>query len=128
MGASYCEAMLIVGVLCVCAAVASATFGLWSISRPPTGDPAQLCPRFAGGPLRRAQAPTQLAAAVILASGGAVALAAPSTAVVVVVTCIAGALGTVAAGSWQSARYAVRLEAARADCAGNCVMCSRSCG
>ena len=119
--------MLIVGVLCLCAAVASATFGLWSISRPPTADPAQLSPRLPG-PLRRAQAPTQLAAAVMLASGGAVALAAPRTAVVVVVTCIAGAVGTVAAGSWQSARYAVRREAARAGCAGNCAMCTRSCG
>lgn len=128
MGASYREAMLIAGVLCLCAAVASTTFGLWSICRSPTGGPAQLSPRFAGGPLRRAQAPTQLAAAVMLASGGAVALAAPRTAVVVVVTCIAGAVGTVAAGSWQSARYAVRVEAARADCAGNCAMCTRSCG
>lgn len=120
--------MLIVGVLCVCAAVASAGFGLWSISRPPTADSAQLSPRFAGGLLRRAQAPTQLAAAVMLASGGAVALAAPRTAVVVVVTCVAGAVGTVAAGSWQSARYALRREATPPDCGGQCGLCTRSCG
>ena len=119
--------MFIAGVLCMCAAVASATFGLWWICRPPTGNAAQFSPRFAGEPLRRAQAPTQLAAAVMLASGGAVALTAPRTAVLVVIMCIVGAVGTVAAGSWQSARYAVRRQAAPVDCAGNCAVCIRSC-
>ena len=36
---SYCEPMLIAGVLCVCAAVASAGFGTWSLSHAPTADP-----------------------------------------------------------------------------------------
>ena len=48
----------------------------------------------------RSVAPPQLAAAIMLAAGGAVALAAPpATALTVVCVCIAGALGTVAAGS-----------------------------
>ena len=54
-------------------------------------------------------APTQLAAAVMLAAGGVVALAAsPHTALVVPIVCVAGAFGTLAAGSWQSARFALR--------------------
>ena len=76
-------------------------------------------------------APTQFAAAVMLAAGGAVALAAsPHTALVVVIVCIAGALGTLATGSLQSARYALRREAAAAnsaECAGSCGACTQSC-
>jgi hypothetical protein len=76
-------------------------------------------------------APTQLAAAVMLAAGGVVALAAsPHTALVVVIVCIAGAVGTLAAGSWQSARYALSREAASvkpAECGGSCTACSLSC-
>lgn len=63
----------------------------------------------------------------MLASGGAVALAAPSAAVVVVVTCVAGAVGTVAAGSWQSARYALRRQAVPVQCGGDCGACPRLC-
>jgi hypothetical protein len=112
--------MLIAGVLCVCAAAASAGFGTWSLSHSQTVDTAQLA--------LRALAPTQLAAAVMLAAGGVVALAAsPHTALVVLIVCVAGALGTLAAGSWQSARFALRREAAPASCAGNCVLCTQSC-
>jgi hypothetical protein len=111
--------MLIAGVLCLCAAVASGTFGLRSFTRPAGADAALV--------LRRAQAPTQLAAGVMLAGGGAVALAAPRTAVLVVVICIAGAVGTVAAGSWQSAQYAVRRQARPTRCAGPCAGCTRPC-
>jgi hypothetical protein len=111
--------MLIAGLLCLGAAVASAIAGLWSFTRPAVADGALA--------LRRAQAPTQLAAGVMLASGGAVALVAPHTAVLVVVICIAGAVGTVAAGSWQSARYAVRRQAVPPQCGGSCVGCARSC-
>jgi hypothetical protein len=60
-----------------------------------------------------------------------VALAAqPHTALVVVIVCVAGALGTLATGSWQSARYALRHDAAAATaggCAGNCRVCTLSC-
>jgi len=73
-------------------------------------------------------APPQLAAAVMLAAGGVVALAAsPDTALVVLIVCVAGALGTLATGSWQSARFALRREAAASDCAGSCAVCTQSC-
>lgn len=111
--------MLIAGVVCLCAAVVSASFGLRSFARPSSTD--------AGLVLRRAQAPTQLAAGVMLGSGGAVALAAPRTAVLVVVICVAGAVGTVAAGSWQTARFAVRRQAVPVQCGGSCAGCTRSC-
>lgn len=115
--------MLIAGVLCVCAAVVCAGFGTWSLSRRPTPDSS------AGTQLAlRALAPTQLAAAIMLAAGGVVALAAPPrTALVVAIICVAGALGTLAAGSWRSARFALRREAALAGCGGNCAMCTQSC-
>jgi hypothetical protein len=75
-------------------------------------------------------APTQLAAAVMLAAGGVVALAAsPQAALVVVIVCIVGALGTLATGSLQSARYALRREVAAeaTGCAGSCAVCTLSC-
>jgi hypothetical protein len=115
--------MLIAGVLCMCAAVASAGFGTWSLSHNQSVDTTQLA--------LRALAPTQLAAAVMLTAGGVVALAASQhTALVVLIVCVAGALGTLAAGSWQSARFALRREASTlkaATCAGNCAVCTQSC-
>ncbi|OBK10741.1 hypothetical protein, partial [Mycobacterium asiaticum] len=79
----------------------------------------------------RSMAPTQLAAAVMLAAGGVVALAAsPQTALVVVIVCIAGALGTLATGSLQSARFALRRATAQVNspgCAGSCGACTLSC-
>jgi hypothetical protein len=112
--------MLIAGLLCVCAAMASAGFGAWSLSHTQTVDTTAL--------VLRAMAPTQLAAAVMLAAGGVVALAAsPRAALVVLIVCVAGALGTLAVGSWQSARFALRREAAAANCAGNCAGCTLSC-
>ncbi len=113
--------MLIAGVLCMCAALASAGFGTWSLSHNQAVDTSQLA--------LRAMAPTQFAAAVMLAAGGVVALAAsPTTALVVMIVCLAGALGTLAAGSYQSARFAVRQEAAASGCGGNCAVCMKSCG
>jgi hypothetical protein len=112
--------MLIAGVLCMCAAVASAGFGTWSLSQSRTVDTAQLA--------LRAMAPTQLAAAVMLTAGGVVALAAPAhTALVVLIVCVAGALGTLATGSWQSARFTLGRAAAAPACAGNCALCTQSC-
>jgi hypothetical protein len=112
--------MLIAGVVCMCAAVASAGFGTWSLSHNRTVDAGQLA--------LRAMAPTQLAAAVMLAAGGVVALAAsPHTALVVLIVCVAGALGTLATGSWQSARFALRQEAAAPTCGGTCAVCTQSC-
>jgi hypothetical protein len=80
----------------------------------------------------RTVAPPQLAAAIMLAAGGAVAIAAPRDAALPVVgvclgVCIVGAVGTVAVGSWQSARYALRREAAAASCGGACTTCTLAC-
>lgn len=115
--------MLIAGVLCMGAAMASAGFGAWSLVHHQDVGATALA--------LRAMAPTQLAAAVMLAAGGAVALAAvPQTALVVLIVCVAGALGTLAAGSWQSARFASRQEAraaAASACAGECAGCTQSC-
>jgi hypothetical protein len=92
--------MLIAAVLCLCAAVATAAVGGWLLSRPRSGD-------FARQVLR-AVAPTQLAAAVMLAAGGVVALSArPEMGLVVVIVCVLGAVSTVAAGCWQSAKVVV---------------------
>jgi hypothetical protein len=45
----------------------------------------------------------------------------------VVCVCIVGALGTVAAGSYQTARFALRQEEAAGSCAGTCAACTLSC-
>ncbi|OBF86159.1 hypothetical protein A5791_01560 [Mycobacterium sp. 852002-51163_SCH5372311] len=114
--------MLIAGVLCVCAAVVSAGFGTWSLSHAPTADATHTA--------LRAMAPTQLAVAVMLTAGGVVALvASPPTALVLVIVCVAGAFGTLTAGSWQSARFVLRREASvePAACAGDCAVCTLSC-
>ncbi|OJZ69069.1 hypothetical protein BRW65_23940 [Mycobacterium paraffinicum] len=112
--------MLIAGVLCVCAAVASAGFGTWSLARGQNVAPTALA--------LRSVAPAQLAAAIMLAAGGVVALAAPPhTALVVLIVCVAGAFGTVAAGSWQSARFVLQQEAATPACTGACSGCTQSC-
>jgi hypothetical protein len=134
--------MLIAGVLCVCAAVVSAGFGTWSLSHSQTAN--STATTGTNALALRAMAPTQLAAAVMLAAGGVVALvASPHTALVLVIVCVAGALGTLAAGSWQSARFALRREATEPnlkpnlkpnrepnredDCEGNCAGCTLSC-
>ncbi|SRX92832.1 hypothetical protein MSP7336_01058 [Mycobacterium shimoidei] len=112
--------MLIAGVVCLCAALVSGVLGLRSLSRSGAADDPQW--------VTRSIAPTQLAAAVMLTAGGAVALAGPHRAAVVLVgVCVAGAVGTVAVGSWQSARYALRREAAAAHCAGDCASCTLPC-
>ena len=49
----------------------------------------------------------------MLAAGGVVGLAAaPATGAVVLTVCVLGAIGTVAAGCWQSAKMVARTEAA----------------
>ena len=114
--------MLIAAVLCLCAAAATAALGLWLLSRPHFGDPVRQ--------VLRAVAPTQLAAAAMLAAGGMVALSTPShTAFVVVVVCVLGAVGTVAAGCWQAAKGAAQQQAvgAQGDCGGACATCTLSC-
>jgi hypothetical protein len=111
--------MLIAAVLCLCAAIATAALGLWLLSRPRSADPVRQ--------VLRAVAPTQLAAAVMLAAGGAVALSTrPKTSLLVVIVCVVGAVATVAAGCWQSAKVVARQEAV-AGCGGACATCTLSC-
>jgi hypothetical protein len=62
------------------------------------------------------------------AAGGTVAIAAPAgTALPVVGVCILGAIGTVAAGSWQTARYVLHRDEAARSCGGDCAACTLSC-
>ncbi|ORB61378.1 hypothetical protein [Mycolicibacterium tusciae] len=113
--------MFIVAVLCLCAAVAIAGLGVWLLARPRSADPIQS--------VLRGVAPTQLAAAAMLAAAGTVALSShPDTALVVVVVCVVGAVSTVAAGCWQAAKVIASREAVGADaCAGACATCTLSC-
>jgi hypothetical protein len=115
--------MLIAAVCCLCAAIAVGVVGLWLLARPRSGDPMRQ--------VLRAVAPTQLAAAAMLAVGGVAALASkPQTGVLVVIVCAVGAVGTVAAGCWQSAKVLARREAAApaAACGGSaCAACTLSC-
>lgn len=115
--------MLIAAVLCLCAAVVSASFGARALARPaPTGGAQQVL---------RAVAPTQLAAAVMLAAGGVVALCGrPSPGLLAL--CVLGAVGTVTVGVYQGARYArtvARHEAVPCGRSGTpaCANCTLSC-
>lgn len=112
--------MLIAGVVCLCAAILAAVSGVYTLTRPQSADFTQQ--------VLRTVAPVQLAAAMMLAVGGVVALAVPApTGLVVLIVCVAGALGTVIAGSWQGARYATRPQPA-SDCGSSCGSCTLSCG
>ena len=121
--------MLIAAVLCLCASVATAGLGLWLLTRPRTADPIRQ--------ILRAVAPTQLAAAVMLTAGGVVALSAkPQTGALVVVVCVIGAVATVAAGCWQSAKVVAasapqsgvaRGPSGAVGCGGTCATCTLSC-
>ena len=115
--------MLVAAVLCLCAAVAIAALGLWLLARPNSGDYVQQ--------VLRAVAPTQLAAAVMLAAGGVVALSTPpAMGLLVVIVCVVGAVGTVAAGCWQSAKVVARDQGRAATdgaCEGACASCTLSC-
>lgn len=113
--------MLIAGVLCLGAAVVVAALGLSPLFRPPGTEVADQ--------VRRAVAPTRLAAALMFAAGGMAALAAePPTALLVLIVCAVGAVGTIAAGSWQAARFALdHAPTPSSDCAGSCGSCERSC-
>ena len=113
--------MIIGGVVCLALAVLVGGSGLFAIRRAPGPD--------VTSQVLRAMAPTQLAAAVMLAAGGVVALASPArVGLLVLIVCVVGAVGTVAAGSWQGARYAARREAT-AGCGGDggCTGCTKVC-
>jgi hypothetical protein len=113
--------MLVAAVLCFCAAAVSAGFGARALTRPEPATGMQQ--------VLRAVAPTQLAAAFMLTVGGIVALSAPGTGLVVLVICVLGAVGTVAAGAWQGARYTVAAAQRETSsaCGGTCATCTLSC-
>ena len=135
--------MLIVGVLCLCAAVVCAGSAVRSLTRPRSTDPTQRALRALAAP--------QLAAAVLLGAGGAIALAAGRSGLWLVIGAAAVAVVTVAVGSWQSARFALAQAEAEsaaesagsvaggpltrgktpldesAGCAGSCASCTLSC-
>ena len=112
--------MLIAGVLCLAAAVLVAAAGLRAVSRPAGGDPRSQAVRML--------APTQFAAAAMLAAGGVVALNSGLRGLPLVLLAIVAAVATVAAGAWQGGRYAVeQAEAAPVGCAGSCTSCTRTC-
>ena len=119
--------MLVAAVLCLCVAVAIAAQGVWSLMRPPPADYVRR--------VLRAVAPVQLAAAVMLGAGGAVALSAsPPKSTIVLTVCVIGAVGTIAAGCWQSAKAVLREEqrnrqaaGTAGGCGGACATCTLSC-
>ncbi|CAN3131809.1 hypothetical protein ACNUDN_28245 [Mycobacterium sp. smrl_JER01] len=118
--------MFVAAVLSLCAAVVTAALGAWSLARRPSTDYVQQ--------VLRGVAPTQLAAAVMLAAGAAVALSVSSPmAVAILVVCIVGALATVGAGCWQSAKAVTRrnalqaVAAGSAGCGSSCASCTLSC-
>ena len=109
--------MLYAAVGCLLAAAATAALGGWTLSRPRSAD-------FVRQVLR-AVAPTQLAAAAMLTVAGVVALSSqPDTGAVVVIVCVLGAILTVAAGCWQSAKFV----AARAGAVAACGSATAGCG
>jgi nitrogen fixation/metabolism regulation signal transduction histidine kinase len=63
-------------------------------------------------------------AAVVMAVLGLRSLARP---VGTGTSALIGALGTVAAGSYQTARYALRRDEAAATCSGSCATCTLAC-
>jgi hypothetical protein len=113
--------MLVAALLCLCAATVSALMGARALARPARADGAAR--------VLRAVAPTQLAAAVMLAAGGVVALSNRAS-IGLVMLCVAGAVGTVAVGVWQGARYAHTL-LRDTSCSGSaenpCATCTLTC-
>jgi len=106
---------------CLCAAVATAAVGGWTLSRPRSADMVRQ--------VLRAVAPTQLAAAAMLTVAGVVALSSqPETALVVVIVCVGGAIATVAAGCWQSAKFVAARAGAAPACSGASVCGGTACG
>jgi len=115
--------MVIGAVICLALAVLIGGSGLWTLLRPAGPDLTSEVVRLV--------VPTQFAAAVMLAAGGVLALAAPTR--VGMIGMIGGAIGavaTIAAGSWQSARYVERRQAAAPGCGsggGGCGGCGQVC-
>ena len=113
--------MVVGAVLSLGLAVLIAGSGLWTLARRPGVD--------VTGQVLRAVAPTQIAAAVMLAAGGIAALAAPEPIRLVgLIIGAVGAIGTIGAGSWRAARYAAQRQT-KSNCgsADGCAGCSQLC-
>lgn len=116
--------MVVAAVLCLCLAALIGGSGLWTLTRRPAAD--------LTGQVVRLVAPTQVAAAIMLAAGAVVGLLAPArVATLALILGVAGAVATIGAGSWQGARYAARREARAGsqgcESGGGCGACTRSC-
>ena len=115
--------MTVAAVVCLGLAVLIGGSRLWTLNHRPGVD--------LTGQVMRAVAPTQLAAAVMLVVGAVLALAAPATiGTIGLIGGVAGAIGTIAAGSWQGARYAARREAGAGGGCGSsdgCGGCAKVC-
>ena len=115
--------MTVGAVVCLGLAVLIGGSGLWTLTRKPTAD--------LTGQVMRAVAPTQLAAAVMLAAGAIIALAVGGQfGWTAMITGFIGGVATIAVGSWQGARFATRREAAAGSCGsgGGCGGCAKVCG
>jgi hypothetical protein len=114
--------MVVAAVVCLGLAVLIGGSGLWTLRRP---EPADLT-----GLALRAVAPTQVAAGVMLAAGGVVGLAAPHRiGLIGLIVGGVGAVATIAAGSWQGARYVERKQSAGGCGSGEgCGGCAKVCG
>ena len=116
--------MTIAAIACLAMAALIGGSGLWTLARTPGVDlTAQVL---------RAVAPTQIAAAVMLAAGAIVALAARGQfGWIAMISGVVGAVATIGVGSWQGARYAARREAASGGGCGSsagCGGCAKVCG
>lgn len=114
--------MTVAAVVCLVMAVLIGGTGLWTLTRPAATD--------LTGHVLRAVAPTQLAGGVMLAAGGIVALAAPPRiGLIGLVAGAVGAIATIAAGSWQGARYVERQQSS-GGCGSDsgCGGCAKVCG
>lgn len=115
--------MTVAAVVCLVMAVLIGGTGLWTLTRPVAAD--------LTGQVLRAVAPTQLAGGVMLAAAGILGLAAPGRiGLIGLVGGVIGAVATIAAGSWQSARYVERKQSTSSGCGSEsgCGGCAKVCG
>ena len=113
--------MVVGALLSICLAVLIAGSGLRTLVRRSSVD--------VTGQVLRAVAPTQIAAAVMLAAGGIAALAAPAPiGLIGLLIGAVGAISTIGAGSWRAARYAAQRQvASTCGSAEGCAGCTRLC-
>jgi len=113
--------MAIGAVLSLCLAAVIAGSGFWTLTRRSGVD--------VTGQVMRAVAPTQIAAAVMLAAAGIAALVAPAPiGLIGLVIGAVGAIGTIGAGSWRAARYAAQRQVTpNCGSADGCAGCTQMC-